>query len=422
MIVSLNDKTLFDLIDDVLENRATNGDVIFVQNTDKRKRSYIEDLIKYFNSNLPLESDLLNEERLKPNSSDYKILGAYVFKNFSVNGKKFSSKSNFLAFIREKLTPEKKIRFCIYPTTKLEEWNINNLAVLNDLSRAIDNQGYVIDALNYIKSEDRLDFVTKVYGLNAPRSKVFYDDKKHMRKLNNFPNSDIELWTDLQFSINCLNLLEKYDLTEKFQLLNNKDYCYKRFKLNHHNIISKQLNDDEKEIYSNEKFYFNKEYYHVFSSWGNSKETFWGWLLDCIEEVSNDVILGEVYNFNYLKLPIDYLSDINNFNEILEIKFKKISEDSKKNVDPENESNVTVRTKDSKFEKNYKKYFNNQRLFSNQEVFIVDPFLSKFFSNDLFKIRSIKEQAIVLIKGNGFINKDKSEIILDMIRRGDFDE
>ena len=429
MIIPLNKKTLFiNLDDDVMENRATNGDVVFIQEVDRVKRSYIDDLIEYFNENLPLELDLLNEEELKPKPhSDYKILGAYIFKNFSVNGKKFNSESNFLAFIREKLSPVKKIRFCIYPTTKLEEeWNINNLRVLDDLYHAVDNQGYVIDALNYIKSEDRLDFVTNIYGSNATRSKVFYDDKKNMRKLKNFSKFNIKLWSDLQFSINCLNLLEKYNLTEKFLLLNNRYYCKKRFNLNY-KIITKQFNDNEKDVYSNEKFYFNYKHYHVLSSWENSKELFWEWLLDCINEVSNDVILEDIKNINYLKLPVDYLEDIHNFEEILNIKFKIISEDSNKNVDSENESIVTVNNKHkSKFEKNYRRYFINQRLnqrlLSEQEIVLVNPFLTEFLSYDLFKIRAIKEQGIILVKGNGFINKDKSDKILDMIRSGDFDE
>lgn len=420
MIIPLDKNVLHqNIIDDVFHG-SLSGDIILIQDTDSQERSYINNLIEYFNENLPLESNLLNDDRLKSRvrPEDNKILGAYVFKNFSVNGIEFNSESNFIAYIREKFSGKKKISFCLFPSTKLEEWNVDNLAVLKDLSKSIDNQGYRIDALNYIKSENRLDFVADLYGLNATISKVFYDDKKHMRKLKNFFKS--ESWTDLQFSIYCLNLLEKYDLTGKFLLLNNNYYCKKRFKVP--KIISKQLNENEKDVYSNKKFYFNKEKYYVLASWGNSKEFFWDWLLDCISEVSDDVISDEANNINYLKLPKDYLIDLNNFDEILEIKYKKDSGDSNTNVDSENESNVTIRRKNSRYEKNFKKYFANQRLFSNQEVIIVDPYLTKFLSYDIFKIRAIKEQSIILVRGNGFINKDKEEIILGMIRGGDFDE
>ena len=98
---------------------------------------------------------------------------------------------------------------------------------MNDLSNAINEQGFRVDALNYINSEDRLDFITNIYGPNATTSEVFYDNKRHMRKLKDFSKSKIRLWSDLQFGVNCLNLLEKYDLTEKFQLLADNYYLCK---------------------------------------------------------------------------------------------------------------------------------------------------------------------------------------------------
>ena len=425
MIVPLDKNVLHKNFIDDANVGSLSGDIILIQDTDREERSYIDDLMNYFNENLPLESDLLNDDRLKSRQKpeDNKILGAHIYKNFSVNGKKFNSERYFITYIREKLSGKKKITFCLFLSTKLEEWNVDNTAVINDLSNTINNQGFRVDALNYIKSEDRLDFVTNIYGQNVPTSEVFYDNKRHMRKLNDFSKSKIKFWSDLQFGVNCLNLLEKYDLTEKFQLLANNYYCKKRFNL--HKIISNQITEDEREIYSNEKFYFNNEKYHVLSSWDTTRKLFWDWLLDCISEVSDDVIPGEVNNINYLRLPIDYLDTLNDSDEDFNIKFKILSEDSHKNVDDENESNVTVTAKKSKFQKNYRQYFVNQvsdqRLFSNQEVLIVDPFLTKFLSYELFKIRAIKEQEMILVKGNGFINKDKSDVILDRIRRGDFD-
>lgn len=424
MIIPLDKNVLHKNFIDDANVGSLSGDIILIQDTGNVERSYIDDLINYFNENLPLESNLLNDNRLKSKQKpeDNKILGAHIFKNFSVNGKKFDSESYFITYIREKLSGKKKITFCLFLSTKLEEWNVDNLAVINDLSNAINEQGFRVDALNYIKSEDRLDFIANIYGPNATTSEVFYDNKRHMRKLNDFPKSKIRLWSDLQFAVNCLDLIEKYDLTEKFQLLTNNYYCKKRFKLN--KIISKRLNENETELYSNEKFYFNNERYHVLSSWDDNRKLFWDWLLDCISEVSDDVIPRQVNNINFLRLPIDYIDNLNDSDEI-NIKFKITSDDSNKNVDEENESNVTVSPKNSKFQKNYRKYFVNQvseqRLFFNQEVLIVDPFLTKFHSCYLFKIRAIKEQEIILDKGNGFINKDKRETILNMIRRGDFD-
>lgn len=425
MIIPLDKNVLRDNIEDDAYHGSVSGDIILIQDTDRQERIYIDNLIKYFNENLPLESDLLNDDRLKSKQKpeDNKILGAHVFKNFSVNGKKFNSESYFITYIREKLSGKKKITFCMFPTTKLEDWNVENSAVLFDLSKAINHQGYRIDALNYIKSEDRLDFVTNIYGPNATTSEVFYDNKRHMRKLKNYSKTESRLWSDLQFGVNCLNLLENYGLIEKFQLLTDNYYCKKRFKLP--KIISKKLNENEVDLYSNEKFYFNKEKYHVLSSW-DTRKYFWDWFLDCIDEVSDDVISKHVDTINYLKLPVDYL-DNSDFNENFRIKFKILSKDSNKNVDDENLSNVTItkfRNK-SEVQKNYRLYFvnqiSNQRLYSDQEVIIVDSFLTEFLSYDIFKIRAIKEQEIILDKGDGFINRDKSDVILNMIRRGDFD-
>lgn len=420
MILPLDKKALYlNIENDTMDKGSAAGDVILVQDTDGLKNNELKELIYRYNEFLPIDEELLNEKSLKSvkNPDNTKILGAYVFDNFSVNNIPFSSEKNFLIFIRQSLVGKKKVTLIFQASRKLPSKNIDNGVVFDDLSKTINNQGFRVDAFNYIEKENRLDFIVNLYGFNAVTSEVFFDDAEALsRVLKGFSEEDVSKWSDLQFTVNCLYLLKKYGLEIKSPLLENEDYCEKRFGL--YPILIK--NKDNKANYSNEEFYFNNDYYHILTSWENikgrsSRKIFWEWLLDHINEVSSDVqMVKKSQEIDFLRIPDYYENSLEDIGGEIEISFD-IEINDLKNIEQE-EFLGQIKIKNSRKFLNHRNYFKNQNLKINDEVILINTSLTKILFNDVYKIKAFKEQSFILTKSNCYINKDSKQEFLNLIK------
>ncbi len=400
MLIPLDKKCLYKNINnDTMDIGSAAGDIIIVQDTTRTPNEF--SLSDY--SSLPNDDDLLEYPPLKSrkNPLGTKILGAYVFKKFSVNKIDFESNKYFLVFIRQALTGKRKITLCAQPTRNIEDKNIDNSVVLNDLSKTINDQGFIVDALNYIESEDKLDFIVNLYGSDAVTSTVFTNTNTLERALKNYPSDEIQKWSNLEFSIQCLNLLRKYGLERKSILLENENYCNKKFKLKLNDsflsIIKEKLtNDDEEKVYTKNTIFFDDKEFHIFVSWKQStRNNFWEWVLDQIMEVSDDVnVIKQKSQVKYIKLPSVYESSIDRKASEIEIKY---------NINDEN----------------YKRYFQENDLKIGDEIMIVNSNLTHLLSFNLYEIKNFKEQSMILHKKQDLINKNFENEILEMIKEED---
>ncbi len=136
---------------------------------------------------IPLQIDFqqypkLIDLLLKNSKSSNKINNVFIFKNIKVNGVSLGADSAFGMFIKEEIDPTKaqfgRIKLHYPISLKFEPLNINNKAVISQISEFVFGYAFIVDAFEYDFDDNSLNFLITVVGYgHIPYSKVFRNTK-----------------------------------------------------------------------------------------------------------------------------------------------------------------------------------------------------------------------------------------------------
>lgn len=400
MIITLNKGTLNGNIDnDILNIGSDAGDVILAQ----QKANVDKFDIKEFDE-LPQCDELIGKEELESRKTKSKVHRVFVFDKIAVNGIQIDCQKKFLIFIRESFGQIHKMVIGIQANRVFPEYDVDNKEVLRCISKHIGNEGYIVDALEYDEENGVLNFIIYLYGNNAKASHVYRDYALQHRKLKNYDNKHVASWNDVEFSIQCIQLIRKYELKNKIDLLLNKRYCKMRFDMTYKNASNEKemfsflsTNHIENNTYMEQPIELFGEKYYLATRWANEskKLMFWNWLLDNIAQVSNDVVIDYSENeVKFLKVPNEIPVDVDA--KILELGYK-------------------VETGTEK--KNFKPFFLEQHTIVGDEVLLVDEEINRLRAYCLYRVKFFKEQSLLLDKQKDMVDFAKEQEVLRIARK-----
>lgn len=353
---------------------------------------------------LPQNSELLENEELKSQQNDSKVHRVFVFEKIAINGRIIDCPRKLMIFIRETIGTLHKLLIVVQAKRRYPEYDIDNVKVFECIDNHINNEGYVIDALDYDEESGILNFIIYRYGTNAKLSEVYREFSWGSRELKGFDNNDILKWNDIEFSIQCAYLIRKYRLVNQIRLLLDVNYCRKRFDMSYKNSRKEReyfsflsIINSNQDIYMDKKICMFDEMYYLATTWESSEKRllFWNWLLNNISQVSNDV-------------SVNYTDD--------EVKFLKIPESISIDTDEEI-LELDYKVKVGKENENFKDFLIEHRINMGDELILVDKEINRLRAYYLYKLKYFKPKTFLLEKGKDIINMNKEQELIEMARK-----
>lgn len=385
MLIVLDNETLFRNISNDGKQGSGAGDIILHQHANApRPNEYqltdfdcIPDHAVYH-----ADPSLLSKKRTAINE----VCKVFVFDKFQVNDEPIECENKFIVFIRKSGNDPKTRLVCQGEDRKIVGTDIDNKQVMDTVSKHLDGVAFTVQALEYKEDEDILNFIVFTYGKSNQASEIFKKNEGIQRVLAGYGSLDYRDWSDIEFSIHCIQLIRKYKINILAKLLADEMYCRKRFNMevpfisldNAGERIEQAINID------------NVKYYVLAQMSKTSKRNLWEFLLDRIESVSEDVVINsDEYQLKGLKIPDAVPIDVEA--ETLEILFR-------------------VGTT------NYRSYFYKQKVFQGDKVLLVSDAVDAIKTKYLYKVRFVKEESIICDKCEIMINPAFESEVLDEIR------
>ena len=126
----------------------------------------------------------LIKELIKNSKSKIQIKNVFVFDNIAVNGILIKTDRQYCIFIKEEIDPEKaqygRLKIHYPNTLKYSDidLDIDNKAVMNEVSKVLNNYAFIVNSFQYDKITQILNFDAFVVGENdVPYSKIFVNEK-----------------------------------------------------------------------------------------------------------------------------------------------------------------------------------------------------------------------------------------------------
>lgn len=385
MLIAMNYETLYRNIDNNGKQGSSAADIILHQHSDNPVET--EYRLSDFDC-IPDHAEYHAEPSLlsKKITAINEVCKVFVFDKFQVNDEPIECENKFIVFIRKSGNDPKTRFVCQGENRKIDGTDIHNKLVMDSVSRYLNDCAFTVQALEYKEDEDILNFIVFTYGKSNKASEIFKKKEGVQRVLAGYGSLDYKDWSDMEFSIHCIQLIRKYKMNILTRLLADEMYCRKRF-----NMDVPFISSDNTEERIEQAVDINHVKYYVLDQISKtSKRNLWAFLLDRIESVSEDVIIDSYeYQLKALKIPDAVPIDVEA--ETLEILFKVGTE-------------------------NHSKYFNKQKVFQGDNVLLVSDAVDAIKTKYLYKVRFMKAESIICDKLEIMINPTYEIEILEELR------
>ena len=420
MIIPINRKSLCINIDIDTGSSSNKCEYILTQNSSEVSDSY--DISEY--DHFPKRPDLLsNNKFVSIQDPDSKPMAIFEFKNITVNGVDVQSNKSFCMYIRRSslAAAHPKIVLVYSKTFIVDGTDIDNASVLDSISNALNRQGFIVDAFNYVEETETLDFVVNKYGTNAKMSQIFgkrTPEKKYAPLENS--NNDISQWNNIEFGSYLVQLIRKYKLFRLIPLLLDSKYCStgERFNLNNKSILFSEYTDD----CLSEPFVIDGKKYYVLADFEGKTNRIWKWVIDQISEVSRDVRVEEIGNrITGFPVPVHIEFDKNDERLKLDKRVSyeiEIGDAIESDVDTRFASEVktTLDSSGTKVTLNYDNYYKMFDFVIGDKVILTDAMISRLLTYAVYSVSSVEEQYTLLKKGKDYIDQDSEEFVIKKMK------